>query len=502
MKWVRILRKDWLREKSEQQTKSISAKLRELKKSADFVNEQHKKAVGSYVISYYKSVVDPDIVHRDILAYLNSESVTSLHELYEQVPIAVKKISSDWGEIQEKCLRGHVVIQCSDHDQECLLVEATLSNGRQVNSPEVEFSVVGPKEAFVESLDMNLNLIRKRLPIANLQVNEIIVGTLSKTRVAICYLDGFTNEEYVNTITQRIRDIEFDNFTDISVLIQMIEDNSKSVFPQLIETERPDRLATGLALGQVGVLMDGSPSSVIGPAKLTWFLIANEDYYLPWHIGTFYRVMRHVAVLFSVLATSLYVAILTYHYQVIPTTLLPTIVSSRINIPFPPFLEVMIMEFTIELLREAGARLPTKVGQTIGIVGGIVLGTAAVQASLTSNILLILVALSALASFTTPIFRMSNTIRILRLPFIIAAEVWGLLGIFICGGFVITHLLRLKSLGIPYLAPFYPLRPADLKDSIVRFSYGATYLRPGYLRTKNPVRFPASRVKVKKDIDE
>lgn len=496
------MRKDWLRAKGKQPTKSISDKLQDLQKNADFVHEQHKKAVGSYGISYFKSVVDLEILHRDILPYLTSESVTSLQGLYEQVPIAAKKITGDWNEIEGKSLRGHVVIQYSENAQECLLVEATLTKGRQVNSPEVEFSVVGPKEAFVESLDQNLNLLRKRLPIPGLRVNEVIVGTLSKTRVAICYIDGITNDVYVNTMTQRIQDIQFDIITDISMLIQMIEDNSRSVFPQLIETERPDRLATGLALGQVVVLMDGSPSGVIGPAKLTWFLIANEDYYLPWHIGTFYRVMRHFAVLFSVLATSMYVAILTYHYQVIPTTLLPTIMSSRINIPFPPFLEVMIMEFTIELLREAGARLPTKVGQTIGIVGGIVLGTAAVQASLTSNILLILVALSALASFTTPIFRMSNTIRILRLPFIIAAEVWGLLGIFICGGFVVTHLLRLKSLGIPYLSPFYPLRPADLKDSIVRFSYGATYLRPSYLRTKNPVRFPASRAKVKKDIDE
>ncbi|TMV09422.1 spore germination protein [Paenibacillus thermoaerophilus] len=483
-------------------TKSISAKQQELKESSDFLSYSHQKTPQSCVISYYKSLIDPEILHRDILVHLSEESGASLNALYESIPIADKKISCDWDEIQEKLLRGYVVIQYGEKQPECLWVNAALSKGRAVNSPEVEFSVVGPKEAFVESLDLNLNLIRKRLPTSNLRVTEMIVGSLSKTRVAICYLDNITNDEYVNTMTQRIQDLDVDFMPDITMLVQMIEDNPDSVFPQLIETERPDRLAQGLALGQVGVLMDGSPSGVIGPAKLGWFLIAHEDYYLPWHMGSFFRVLRHMALLFSVLATSLYVAVLTYHYQIIPNNLLPTIVSSRINIPFPPLLEVMIMEFSIELLREAGARLPTKVGQTIGIVGGIVLGTAAVEASLTSNILLILIALSALASFTTPIFRMSNTIRILRLPFIVAAELWGLLGIFICGAFVLTHLLKLKSLGIPYLAPYYPLRVNDLKDSVVRLPYSVMYKRPSYFRTKNPIKFNPGKAKIKKDIDE
>ncbi|GIQ66772.1 spore germination protein [Paenibacillus cisolokensis] len=484
--------------KLDEQPESIAAKLQECAKSSDFQN----KTVHPYTISYCKPLIDSNFLHRDILPYLSGNSDVSLNELYQSIPIADKKLSRDWNEIQENILRGYVAIQFDGQEHECLLVHASMPKGRDVNSPEVEFSVVGPKEAFVESLDMNLNLIRKRMPTANLRVKEMIVGSLSKTRIAVCYLESITNEEFVNTMIQRIEDLDIDFMPDITMLVQMIEDSPNSVFPQLIETERPDRLTQGLALGQVGVLMDGSPSGVIGPAKLGWFLIAHEDYYLPWHMGSFFRVLRHIAILFSVLATSFYVAILTYHYQVIPNNLLPTIVSSRINIPFPPFLEVMIMEFSIELLREAGARLPTKVGQTIGIVGGIVLGTAAVEASLTSNILLLLVALSALASFTTPIFRMSNTIRILRFPFIIAAEVWGLLGIFICGAFVLTHLLRLKSLGIPYLVPYYPLRVADLKDSFVRLSYGLMYKRPSYFRTKDPVKFHPGKAKIKKDIDE
>lgn len=221
----------------------------------------------------------------------------------------MKKLTCEWDVIQASIVRGHVVIQCSEHEHECLLIEAALSKGRDVNSPEVEFRVIGPKEAFVESIDVNLNLIRKRFPIPNLQVKELIIGKLSKTRVVICYIDGITNEEYVNTITQRIKDLEFDIFADNTIFIQMIEDNSNTIFPQLIETERPDRLAYALGIGQVAVMMDGSPNAVIEPAKLGWFFIANEDYYLPWHMGTFYRVLRYFAVLFSVIATPGYVAV-------------------------------------------------------------------------------------------------------------------------------------------------------------------------------------------------
>ncbi|MEY2195766.1 spore germination protein [Neobacillus sp. BF23-41] len=482
---------------SEQQAMTISANLQELKKSTDFLIYHQEKKPQPYSISYYKSLIDPEILHRDILPYLNSESVTSLSKLCEQIPITDKKISCDWKEIEEKILRGNVLIQFSEH--ECLLVEAALFEGRETNAPEVEFSVVGPKEAFVELLDRNMNLIRKRLPTPKLRFKEIIISELSKVRVVICYIDGITNEEYVNTMTQRLMDIEFDFIMDSTMLIQMIEDNSKSLFPQLVETERPDRVASLLAYGQVAVLVDGSPNAILGPAPLAGFFVAYEDYYLPWNMASFFRLIRIFGVIFSIVATSLYIAILTYHSEIIPNNLLKTIISSRVNIPFSPFVEVIIMELSIELLRESSIRLPLRGGQTIGTVGGIVLGTAAVQASLSSNILLILVALSALASFTTPLYRMSNTIRVLRFFLIITAQVWGLLGIFICGMFILCHLLRLKSLGIPYLVPFYPLRTTDFEDSLVRTPYSHFSLRPGFFRTKNPRAFDGKNAKAKKD---
>jgi hypothetical protein len=181
---------------------------------------------------------------------------------------------------------------------------------------------------------------------------------------------------------------------------------------------------------------------------------------------------------------------------------LSTLVTSRREIPLPPILEAVFLELTIELLREAGARLPTKVGQTIGIVGGIVIGTASVEAGLTSNVLLIIVALAALASFTTPVYKMGNTIRLLRFPFLLFAELWGLLGIVYCFCLLMTHLLRLTSLNRPFLEPLYPPRISDLKDAIIRLPFDLQRMRPQYLRTQNPVRFPKKEKPRLKDIDE
>ena len=463
--------------------------------SSDFLLFENNTYTQPYTISYFKTLINPKILHEEILPLLNVNMDQSLDELYAALPFTEKLLTLEWKLIQEKLHRGHVAIQFQGKDNQTLLVNISDQKGRTVQAPEIEFSVIGPKEAFVESLEVNLNLIRKRLPVPNLKTKEISIGSLSKSKIVVCYLEGITNETYVKTIIQRMEDIDFDFLLDTSMLSQMIEDNSRSIFPQLLETERPDRIASSLGLGQFAILMDGSPLALMGPVSLNWFFVAYEDYYLPWHIASFFRILRISAVIFSVSASALYVAITTYHHEVVSTPLLSTLISSRANIPFPPFVEAMILELTIELLREAGARLPSKIGQTIGIVGGIVIGTAAVQASLTSSVLLMIVALAALASFTTPIFRMSTTIRVLRYPFIVSAEWLGLLGMFIVSVFLLIHLLRLKTVGAPYLAPIYPFRRSDLNDSLVRLPFSSSRKRPSSLRTQNSSRMSS-------DLDE
>ncbi|MEY8189646.1 spore germination protein [Peribacillus simplex] len=470
--------------------------------SADFLTFRlHENS--PFFIAYFKTLVKPEIIHHDILPAVKEDELYTLGEIKEKLSIEDLSITDNIPDIQDKLMTGNLIFYKKEGEPVCLPVPALAVEKRQVATPETEYSVVGPKEAFVESLDTNLNLVRKRLPILELQVKELMVGKLSKTRVAVVYVNGIADPENVNTVIQRIQGIEYDEVADSSFLSQMITDNKNSPFPQLLDTERPDRLAAVLAEGKVAIFSDGSPTAISGPVSLITYFAAFEDYLSIWNVASAFRLLRLFSVIFSVLASSTYVAVLTYHYEMIPRDVLSLLITSRGSIPFPPFLEAILLELAIELLREAGARLPTKIGQTIGIVGGIVLGTAAVQAGLTSNVLLIVVATGALASFTTPIYQLSNAIRLIRFPFILLAQLLGLVGVAVCFAFLMSHLLKLTSLGRPFLEPIYPLRVEDFKDSIIRLPFSKQALRPLQIRAKDRVRFQQEAPQKKEwDIDD
>lgn len=477
-----------------------------LKESKDFIYFEHKKETMSCWVSFFSTLVNVEYAHRDVFPYIYKNNIHNLKDIQANLPIEKIMITTDVHEIQSKILQGYIIIQMTENDTEALIIPAVSLKGRQVDRPEIETSIIGPKEAFVESIDTNLNLIRKRLQIPQFYVKEVRVGKISKTKVAVLYIEGIANKENVNTVMQRLNDIEYDSMIDSAILSQMISDNKNSPFPQFIDTERPDRVAGTLYEGKVVILVDGSPHALTTPTTIVEFFSSMDDYLIPWHIASIFRLLRLFAVAFSVAASAMYVAILTYHYQLIPKDLMATLISSRSVIPFPPVLEAFILELTIELLREAGARLPTKIGQTIGIVGGIVIGTASVQAGLTSNVLLIIVAMAALASFTTPNYRMATSIRLIRFPFIIAAQLCGIIGVALCFGFFVAHLLKLTSLGRPYIEPIFPLRMTDLKDAFVRLPYNKQSTRPMFLRPEDPGRFSWKRAQnknsKKKDIDD
>ncbi|UOQ91651.1 spore germination protein [Halobacillus shinanisalinarum] len=472
-----------------------------MKQSKDFVIYQHSGRT-SCVLSYYKTLSGSKFMNELVLPILKKHALFSLEDIKERLPVENVYITRQLTKVKEKITRGYIVIQMQEGEEEALLIPATKNKSRNISIPEVEFSVVGPKEAFVESLDTNINLIRKRLPIPELTMREVSVGKLTKTRVAVVYIDEVANKENVNTVMQRLNDIQYDQIIDSSFITQMIADNSSSPFPQFLDTERPDRVVGTLVEGKIAVVVDGSPHALVCPTTIVEFFSSSDDYFLPWHLATVFRLIRLCAILFSVLSTPLYVAVLTYHHEMIPQELLATIISSRADIPFPPILEVIILELTIELLREAGARLPTKIGQTIGIVGGIVIGTAAVEAGMTSNVLLIIVALAALASFTTPVYQIGNTVRLVRFPFIIGAQMWGLIGVTMCMAFFIGHLMNLQSIGRPFFAPLYPLRFNDLKDAFIRLPFNKQKKRPMQTRPVHSTRFDPNRIKGKRDIDE
>jgi hypothetical protein len=492
-----------LETKQERNDKSpILHVINDLKDSNDFFQYYNSVTKTPFYIAYFKSLIDTNTLHNDILSHLQEKELTSLEKIKAIVPIEDVKILFSKTEIENELLAGSVVIFLSKKDQKVVSIPASTSKGRNVSSPEIEFSVIGPQDAFVEDLDININLIRKRIPSPKIRFKELSIGKLSKTRIVVAYIEGVASEQNVNTVLQRLENVEFDQILDISYIEQLLQDNSNSPFPQLISTERPDRVAAVLGEGKVAIIANGSNHVITGPTTFVEFFTSMEDYYLSWIVGSAFRIIRFMAIAFSIFATPIYVAVLTYHYVLIPKDLLATLTSSRANIPFPPVFEAIFLELTIELLREAGARLPTKVGQTIGIVGGIVIGQASVEAGLTSNILLIIVALAALASFTTPVYQMGSTIRLLRFPFIFFAFLWGGLGIVICATFLIVHLLRLSSLGSPYLAPVYPLRVLDWKDAFIRLPFQLFSVRPILTRAKDAIRFNEDKAKEKQDNDK
>ncbi|MDV2884077.1 spore germination protein [Alkalihalophilus pseudofirmus] len=502
MSWFSIKKRLSLPTENKTETVTIAEAIEDCLNSSDF---EHRMIVTTYKnvwVSYYTTLIDSNKLHDDVIEKIQGHQFHSPEDLRTFIPLSESVLTSDGKIVADSLMRGYVCIHLEEESNLCLLIAIQTDDNREITIPEVEFSVIGPKESFVEGIDTNINLIRKRIPIPDLKVKEYTVGSLSRTRVCVIYIDSIANEENVNTMIQRVSAIQFDQINDSSYITQMIEDQTNSPFPQFIDTERPDRVAALLAEGKVVVAVDGSPQVITGPTTLVEFFSAFEDYFLSWHIATAFRLIRLFAVWFSIFATPLYVAVLTYHAEIIPQDLLATLIVSRSQIPFPPILEALFLELTIELLREAGARLPTKVGQTIGIVGGIVIGTAAVEAGLTSNVLLIIVALAALASFTTPVYRMGNTIRLIRFPYIFASQLWGLVGLAILFNFMLVHLLTITSLGRPYLAPLYPTRLSDFKDAFFRMPFNLQSKRPIHLQTKNNVRFEKQKAKKKKDIDE
>lgn len=345
-------------------------------------------------------------------------------------------------------------------------------------------------------------MIRWNIRSENLVMEKYTVGKQEPREVRLVYIKSVANTSDINTMRQRLTELDIDNVDDSSVLMQYLEDSSRSIFPQFLSTELPDRFCYSISRGRIGVLVENSPTSIIAPSTFFSFFESTEDLYMRWNVGSFLRILRYLSFLLSTLLTPIYVSVVTFHYEIIPTSLLVNLGQSRAAVPFPPILEVLILELLIELLRESGARLPTKVGQTIGIVGGVVIGTAAVEAGITSNVLLIVVALSALASFTAPNYLMGTTARLIRFPMIFLAGTLGIVGIVYGMSFLVVHLLKLTSLGRPYLAPIYPFRWEDLNKVIFRLPNDFQNKRFISYRPKKAIRYSKKDARKRRDIDE
>jgi hypothetical protein len=497
--------------KSQEETKAHSLSVDGLKEQlnlelgacSDLNFRTLKKDGKQIVFCFLSSLIDKTSLDEFILSPVQQQTQVewTIENIAQIIAIAEISTANQLKEIIGSLIKGHVYIYI-DGETCGILANIGKTVERSVEKAETESLVYGPKISFTESLIGNLNIVRSNIKDANLCMEDITIGKRIKTPGKLVYVKDIADEENVKTFRQRINDLDYDYVPDTTVLGQLIEDNSWTVFPQIMSSELPDRVTLSLMSGKVAVLMDRSPAAIYGPTPFFSFFESTEDVYMRWNMGLFLRMLRIVAIFLSVLMTPAYVAVLTYHYEVIPSPLLVSLGQSRANVPFPPVFEAILLELVIELLREAGARLPTKVGQTMGIVGGIILGQAAVQAGFTSNILIIIIALSALGSFTSPSYLMGTAVRIIRFPIIILAGIWGGIGIMLAFCFFLIHLLKLTSIGRPYLMPLYPFRWRDIGYSITKIPYQFLANRPETNQPKDEKRFNKQKAREKKDVDE
>jgi spore germination protein KA len=362
-----------------------------------------------------------------------------------------------------------------------------------ISDTDTESSVIGPQNAFTESLETNLSLIKRRIQNPNIKIQNFVLGSETNTKVSVLYMDDIVNKENLDIVIKKIEKVDHLAFNDISILQQLMDNHPFSPFPQYHETVRPDIAVSGLLDGRIVVAMENSKGVIVCPVSFFELFISPEDYYNRWTTASLLRALRFFGFFLTIILTPTYISILTYHPEMLPFNVLLNLQESRGKVPFSPFMEVLFMELVIEILREAGSRMPTKIGQTIGIVGGIVIGTAAVEANLVSNTLIVIVAVSALLSFLPPNFIMSNSSRFVRYLFIFAAGLFGLYGQMIAFAWLFHHLLSLTSLNTPYLTPLIPRKWTDLFDSVIRMPTLFLKYKPGITRAQTKKKPPVDK---------
>src|SRR5665648_85729 len=396
-----------------------------------------------------------------------------------------KKISK-MGEAIDAILSGDAVIFFGD-SMEALVFGARGWEKRAVAEPITETIVKGPHEGFMETIRINTSLLRRKIKHPSLRMISLKLGNLTNTDLVVTYMDKIASSDLVSEVLRRLGNIKMDGVLDNGYIEEMIEDNPYSPFPQINYTERPDVLAGKLLEGKVGIILDGTPIVLVVPATLTQFLSVNEDYYQRPLSVILFRTVRYVGAFIALLAPSIYIAVTTFHQEIIPTDLLMSIAAGRQGVPFPALLEALTMMFILEILQEAGLRLPKPIGQTIGIVGALIIGDAAVKAGLVSPLMVIVVGLTAVASYAVPYYDFSTAIRIVRFPFMFLAGFLGFFGLSVGLYLLAIHLLTLRSFGVPYLSPIAPLRiRALLQDTFVRAPRWAMRKRPQFIDVDKP----------------
>lgn len=434
----------------------------------DLIIHTVEKGPVSLAIIYFKSLVEQVELKRGVVKKIQASSDDeNFLDQYMNIVTTPSFLKESDDELLDDLLEGMAVVIVSNSTS-YIICDVTSTEGRDIVPSETEINIRGPHEAFTERLEKNLGLLRMRIRNPNLRLVSMHLGKVTKTKIIVSYIEGTAPEEIIEEVFTRLKKIDIDSILESQMIEEAIVDKKVSLFPTISNTELPAKAASRLIEGRVAILTEGTPFVLTVPSLFTEFFQAPEDYYQRWDIASLLRLLRFTTFIWGTLVPGLFVALTTFHQEMIPGLLLYSFAAQREGLPYPPLVEVLIMEFIFEVLREAGVRMPVAIGSAISIVGALVLGQAAVQAGLISAAVVIVVSLTAVANFVSPAYNFGVTGRILRFGFLLAGGVLGFYGMFFLFLVVLIHAASLQSFGVSYLTPFAPINLRDLRDTFVR----------------------------------
>ena len=466
----------------------------------EFQNTKRKEE--KIYICYIDGLINRDILEesviRPFLNHVGEEQEDWFSSILSETleTVDVKEVY-EMDQMIEAILGGDTAIFADGYEKGLVLSSKGFPT-RGVAPTESEVVLRGSKDSFNENFRQNTALIRRRIKDTRLKLKQSTVGFRSRTNVGLLYMDDLVEPELVKQIEQQLKEIKIDGIFDNGMLEHLLEKETLSPFPQFQHTERPDKTASGILEGRIAIVVDNSPGVLLVPVTLHCFFQASDDYYNRFYVASFERFLRYMAALIAIGLPGLYIAIFNFHTEVLPTSLVLSFASARLGVPFPVVVELLLMELAFEMLREAGVRMPGQMGNTIGVVGGLIVGQTAVEAGLVSTIVVIVVSLTAIASFSIPSESFTSAFRLMKFILIATCALWGIYGFFLGMLFVLIHLCSLDSYGIPYLLPTVSSSVAEYgtkKDYIGKAPIGMMKERPIFTRRGARVRMRENKKK-------
>ena len=478
-------------DKVEKNIDNIIARLKnETNNLQDIVYRMKKIRKKQICIIYNEPLTSSDKISDFILRSLNKIAEKKHKNLIDEIVNDINnfKVSrlSSYDDLCFYLHRGFTIILIDD-ESEFLALETKSDLGRSISTPDTENAVRGSKDAFVEEYQKNIGLIKKRIKSNDLWIDNLNIGKYTKTSVGIIYINGIVKKDLVDKVTSSLNKINIDGIIDSSSIKNLLAKENKMAFPTIITTERPDLVTKELLEGKVVIVVDNSPFVILVPSVLNDFFKTSEDSYGKSINVTFTRIIKVMAFWISLLTPAIYISLITYNQEMVPTQLLTSFAMQREGVPFPAFFEAFIMMSAFEMLRESDLRVPSFTGSSLSIVGALILGDAAVNAGIVSPIMIIVISLTAISSLPFNEAELINAIRIYRLLFMIGASFMGIVGVVIAFILFITHLASSESFGKPYLLPYAPTDIAGIKDSIFKSSLQSKKERSSYL-SNNSIR--------------